>query len=80
MDHKDGVFLDTPKNRRLMIDAYERSLISESNGVPPPPAYKNWDGFWRARFKALKDGKSENPDFYIRYIKQRRKDLGLPRS
>ena len=79
LDERGGVILDTPKNRKNFIEGYERTLAQERQGVRPPPADESWDEVWASIFGALRSGKHENPEFYISYIKQRRKELGLPR-
>ncbi len=80
LDRKDGKVLDTPKNRDHYLATFDRTIDLENKGGSPPPAEKNWDSFWARRFNALQGGQRENPQFYINYIKQRRKALGLPRG
>jgi hypothetical protein len=79
LDRKNGIILDTQKNRNFRIASYERTLAQESKGVPPPPSLKSWNRVWDNIFHALRDGSEENAEFYVNYIKQRRKELGLPR-
>ncbi len=79
LDRRGTVTLDTPKNRKFFLAAYERGLAQERQRISPPPAYRNWDESWERIFQSLRSGHQENPEFYINYIKQRRKELGLPR-
>ena len=77
-DPKRQKFLDTPNNRILFVENYERVLRSEKSGTPPPPAFKSWDESWEDSYKAIRP-LIDNPKFYVNYIKQRRKELELPR-
>jgi hypothetical protein len=80
LDVRNGTFLDTQKNRISLNSTYERSIQREYKGEPHPPAYANWDAMWDRTFKTLKNGTTENPEFYVNYIQQRRKELGLLRN
>ncbi len=79
LNYRGEVLIDTQKNRSFMTASYERTLMQENGDVSPPPAYSSWDAVWSSIFKTLRNGETENPEFYINYIKQRRKELGLPR-
>jgi hypothetical protein len=78
-DEARGKFPDTSNNRRLLNQMQESNLLAESRGDGLPPAYKSWDDFWDQIFTAIRSS-SDNPEYYINYIKLRRKELGLPRS
>jgi hypothetical protein len=75
---KTGKFQDSSNTRQFFTSVYDRTIEQEQMGVRPPPAYSSWDAEWEETFKQIRRN-TDNPEFYVNYIKQRRKELGLPR-
>ena len=79
LDTRGGKTLDTPKNRQFFISGYKTDIRDEFQGRKIG-GYKSWESYWQMRYKALRSGHNEAGEYYINYIKKRRKELGLPRN
>jgi hypothetical protein len=72
------IMRDTPRTWEEIHDVMERHLLDEYRGLRPQGGYESWDTFWMNLFTVRRDGAQENPEKYVAYIVQRRRELGLP--
>ena len=72
-NEKTGKYPDTPENRKYFLRFIEVDLQRELKEIGKEDKNK-WS--WGARFNSMKKGQ-ENPQFYIKYFHQRRRQLGL---
>jgi len=74
-NEQTGKFPDTPENRAYFLRFIEQDLQNEtklSRGEKRLQAKR-----WEKQFDVYKKS-DDNPQFYINYVKQRRRELGLP--
>jgi hypothetical protein len=76
---RDGRLLikDTPRTWSEMKAQLDRHLGDEKKALRPQGGSPNWNDFWLNTFKTWRDGILENPERYVGYIVQRRRELGL---
>lgn len=75
-DFKNGIMLDTKKNRILLLQTYSNYAKREATGGKEES--ETWKETWKRIITSLRDGTQENSDFYVDYIIERRRQLGLP--
>lgn len=69
---------DTPRTWSEMKTYLDGHLADEKKALRPQGGYADWNAFWTNMFKVWRDGGQENPEKYVGYIVQRRRELGLP--
>lgn len=69
---------DTQRTWRFYIDFIERAIQDELNGKSPGAGFKSWNEVWVSSINTKRNGDQENPEKYVSYIVQRRRELGLP--
>lgn len=67
---------DTTRNWANFIEMMDLHIASELDHARAP-GVDTWNIFWMYRFKAIKTN-TENPDRYINYIINSRREAGLP--
>lgn len=73
---KNEIILDTPKNRNLAVNGYAKKIEFEASGKYPK---HDWQKGWELSIHSLRTaGNRENPEFYVQYIINERRKLGLP--
>jgi hypothetical protein len=70
---------DTPRSWDYMRIGLQQNIDDELHKRHPSGGSTNWNAFWVDVFKTWRDsGGLENPEKYVTYIVQRRRELGLP--
>ena len=75
---KEGsqLLADTPRNWADFTEVMDRRIFRELDHARAP-GVDSWNIFWMYRLKAIKTN-TENPDRYINYIINSRREAGLP--
>ena len=76
LDKKYGIVLDTERNRKWYIEGYEFLITREAAGKESSGI--SWEEGWIRIISSLRSGYQENPEFYVNFIINRRRELGLP--
>jgi hypothetical protein len=69
---------DTPRTWAYFTDGYNKAITAELEGQEIYGGMKSWSENWLRVFNSLRNDDQENPDKYITYIVERRREFGLP--
>jgi hypothetical protein len=73
-DREKQMFTDTSRNRSHLLGIYDDYIEREATGIQPLSS-PTWDAHWNEVFAELREGGTENPEFYIDYVQRRRAEL-----
>ena len=71
------VFSDTRRMWTYWQQDVDRAVAMEASGQKPGGGFDSWTQHWQRVFRVTRDGR-ENPQKYVDYVVQKRREHGLP--
>jgi hypothetical protein len=68
---------DTPRTWGFLTSQTDEAVRSELEGKPPGGGFASWNEKWVKGIEDLRSGYVENPEKYIDYIIEERREAGL---
>lgn len=79
-EHGNTILLDTPNNWEnwiLYMDLHISDELSRKQVPGGGGLGTTWEEFWQQLIRDIDDGHQENPQKYINYIIERRREVGI---